>query len=279
MQASESQESQNQAQGGQIACLIGLGANLGDRAQTLNSAIAVMAGNSHLNRVAASAFYESAPIGGPPGQPPFLNAAATLRTSLPAGALLQRLHAIEADLGRTRGQQWSARTIDLDLLLYGEQVIETESLVVPHPRLPFRRFVLEPAVEVAADWVHPPTGRPLRELLERIDRRPIRIALGSDFAEAAGRIKAAVADHIRAGDVELIDLARADDSTTLAVLAEGQMRSSNMPALAIPSGDVALAITEITAAIEAIKDSPRRLPASAAAKPPADRQQPPGGPC
>ena len=100
------------------------------------------------------------PIGGPAGQEPFLNAAALLETSLPPAELLARLQRIELHLGRTRETRWAARTLDLDLLLYDNLVLNTPYLTLPHPRMAFRRFVLEPAAEVAPEMAHPRLAGP-----------------------------------------------------------------------------------------------------------------------
>jgi pantoate--beta-alanine ligase len=132
-----------------VTCLIGLGSNLGDRVGNLLAAIALLRQDPAISLQAVSSFVESAPVGGPEEQPYYFNGAATLATSLPAELLLERLLAVESKLGRVRGERFGPRTIDLDLLLYGEQIIETSTLQVPHPRLCERRFVLAPAAEIA----------------------------------------------------------------------------------------------------------------------------------
>lgn len=161
--------------------LVALGANLGDRRSSLARAGQLLAAHPAIHGLAISGFHETAPIGGPPGQDPFLNAAASLETTLSPDALYALLSQIEAQLGRTSAKRWSARTIDLDLLLYGEGVIDAAELQVPHPRMAFRRFVLEPAVEVAADAVHPLIGWTIGELLAHLNHAAPYVAVcGAD---------------------------------------------------------------------------------------------------
>jgi 2-amino-4-hydroxy-6-hydroxymethyldihydropteridine diphosphokinase len=112
-----------------------------------------------------SSFYETAPIGGPPGQGLFLNAAAVVETTLDAPALLRVLQEIETRFGRVRTVPWGERTLDLDLLLFGNTVLDTPELCVPHPRFAARRFVLEPLAEIAPDAIDPITTRTIAELL------------------------------------------------------------------------------------------------------------------
>lgn len=149
-------------------CLIALGSNLGDRAAILTRAVDRLSATPGITVLRVSRIYETAPSGGPPGQGPFLNAAAMLQTSLEPLALLAVLHNIEAELGRVRDVHWGARTLDLDLLLDGGRVINSPALTVPHPRMQTRRFVLEPAAEIAADMLHPVLRRTIGELLAEL---------------------------------------------------------------------------------------------------------------
>ena len=151
--------------------LIGLGSNLGDRRANLEGAIVALAVSPGVQIRWVSAFRDTEPVGGPPGQGPYLNAAAALETTLAPDELLRVLQAIEARFGRVRTVRWGERTLDLDLLLFGDRIIETAELTVPHPRLAERRFVLEPLVEVAPDAVDPRTGRTVSELLVELNRR------------------------------------------------------------------------------------------------------------
>jgi 2-amino-4-hydroxy-6-hydroxymethyldihydropteridine diphosphokinase len=143
---------------------VGLGANLGDREAMLRSALEQLAAEPRLELVGVSAFRDTAPVG-VVDQPRFLNAAAAVETALPARELLDRLLGIERRLGRTReGRRFGPRTIDLDLLLYGDERIDEPGLEVPHPRLHERLFALEPLADLDPDLVVPGRG-PLAHLV------------------------------------------------------------------------------------------------------------------
>jgi 2-amino-4-hydroxy-6-hydroxymethyldihydropteridine diphosphokinase len=179
------------------ACLIGLGSNVGDREGTMEAAVARLAAWPAVKILARSSWHDTAPIGGPSAQRSFLNGALTLETSLAAPELLAGLLEIEDQLGRRREQRWGPRTIDLDLLLYGDMVLDSPSLVVPHPRLSFRRFVLEPAVEVAAQMIHPKIGWSIARLLDHLNTSARRVTItgptGADTTRLAQRLAAATA--------------------------------------------------------------------------------------
>ena len=142
---------------------IALGSNLGDRERNLRKAVQQLA--AFVCDLQVSSFHETAPEG-VGVQPMFLNAAAVGNTRLPAQGLLAELLAIEQTLGRERPHWGAPRTIDLDLILYNGAVIDEPGLTVPHPRFRERRFVLEPLVELAADWIDPVSGRTVAALLE-----------------------------------------------------------------------------------------------------------------
>lgn len=158
-------------------CLIALGANLGDRAYSLARAVELLWAEPHVTVVACSRWHETAPVGGAPGQGLFLNGVVCLDTALTPEQLHGTLVRMEERLGRTRGERWSARTIDLDLLLYGNQAIATPRLVVPHPRMAFRRFVLAPAAEVAPEMIHPTIGWSIQQLLAHLSTALPYVAL------------------------------------------------------------------------------------------------------
>lgn len=152
-----------------IACL-GLGSNLGDRRATLAAALDALRAHPDVHALASSSLVETEPVGGPPGQGPFLNGAARVETDLAPRDLLALLKQIERDLGRSpAGPRWGPRTIDLDLLLYDDLRLDSPDLIVPHPRFRQRRFVLEPLAQVAPDARDPVTGLSVRDLLARLD--------------------------------------------------------------------------------------------------------------
>ena len=157
--------------------LICLGSNLGDRKAILDGAIAQLRQTPDLIVRAVSTYHETKPAGGPVGQRPFLNAAAALETTLEPIALLHRLQEIEADAGRVRTVRWGERTLDLDVLLFGAEIIDSPELRVPHPYMGVRKFVLVPLEEVGPDVRDPLTGRSIRELRANLDRRPSYVAL------------------------------------------------------------------------------------------------------
>jgi 2-amino-4-hydroxy-6-hydroxymethyldihydropteridine diphosphokinase len=137
---------------------VGLGSNLGDRERMLWGAVHMLAFNPEVDVVAVSSIRETDPVG-LVDQPRFLNAAAAVETELDPGALLELLLSVERELGRTReGARFGPRTIDLDLLLYGDEIVDEPGLTVPHPRLHERRFVLEPLEELDPDLVVPGWG-------------------------------------------------------------------------------------------------------------------------
>ena len=157
-----------------IAC-IGLGSNLGDRRATLEGAIAALTGTSGIHVQKISSFHETEPVGGPSGQAMYLNAAAVIETDLDPHGLLIALQKIETRFGRVRTIHWGERTLDLDLLLFADQIVSTTELTVPHPHLRVRRFVLEPLAEVAAETVDPVTKRSIADLLAELGGGPSRV--------------------------------------------------------------------------------------------------------
>jgi 2-amino-4-hydroxy-6-hydroxymethyldihydropteridine diphosphokinase len=181
-----------------VECLIALGSNLGDRAHALSGAVELIGGDELSTVLAVSRWQETPAIGGPAGQAAFLNGAARLATDRNPQELLELLRRVESALGRRRDVRWGPRTVDLDLLLYGDRVCgeqgcESAELTLPHPRMSFRRFVLEPAAEIAADLVHPLLKLSVGELLANLNRPGNGVTLAGATSELRRRIAAELA--------------------------------------------------------------------------------------
>ena len=172
------------SRGARETASVALGSNVGDREAHLRAAVEALSRLTATRWRDASRVYETQAVGGPQGQGPYLNAVVRLDTQLSAPALLGELLAIERGRGRARtpGVSFAPRTLDLDLLLYGQAQIEMPDLTVPHPRLASRRFVLVPLCDLAADELHPGCGESFARLLARLepgeDVRPVGPPLG-----------------------------------------------------------------------------------------------------
>ncbi len=142
---------------------VGVGSNLGDRWRSLALAVRRLRLEPRVKVLRASRVYDAEPVG--PPQPRYLNAVLEIETGLQPKALLALLQLIERTAGRRRGVRWSARTLDLDLLLYGDQVLEAPTLSLPHPALVSRRFVLAPLAELCPERIVPGTGATVAQLL------------------------------------------------------------------------------------------------------------------
>ena len=154
--------------GDTVTAYIGLGANTGDRGSNLYNAIARLSQVPGVAVRRLSRLMENPAVGGPEGSPPFLNGAAAVETTLGSHALMKALLQIENDLGRNRRDKWEPRPIDLDLLLYGDQIISSDDLMVPHPLMHERPFVLQPLAEIAPQVVHPTLQMSIGGLLENL---------------------------------------------------------------------------------------------------------------
>ncbi|WP_366657079.1 2-amino-4-hydroxy-6-hydroxymethyldihydropteridine diphosphokinase [Fodinicurvata sp. EGI_FJ10296] len=155
--------------------LLGLGANIGDRRQTIRAALDGLAPFARISAV--SALYETAPMY-VTDQESFINICAVVETDLAPRELLHAVKALERALGRMPSRRFGPRQIDIDIIMYGDAEIAEDDLQIPHPRVLERAFVLVPAVDVAADWIHPVAGRTIRGLAADLGESPDVVCVG-----------------------------------------------------------------------------------------------------
>lgn len=160
----------------EVEAYIAFGANLGNCHDTFVQARSALA-RGGVRVEASSPLYITQAVGGPADQPDYLNAVVRVKTVLSSTALLELCLRLENEGGRQRLQRWGARTLDLDLLLYGRQICDTDELVLPHPRLHLRRFVLEPLCALVPDGVHPVSGSTFARLLQQLPDAEQRVNL------------------------------------------------------------------------------------------------------
>lgn len=183
-------------------CLLALGSNVGDRRENLARATSAVASLPATWLLARSQWHETTPIGGPSGQGPFFNGSLLLDTRLSPGELSRALHDVEQSLGRRRVVRWDARLIDIDLLLFDRLQFKSPELVIPHPRMSFRRFVLEPACEIAGSMVDPTTGWTLAQLLRHLDKSPRYVAVTTSQTESAQRLARGICQALGSPQLE-----------------------------------------------------------------------------
>ncbi len=192
--------------------LVAFGANLGDPENTLEQVLERLAQDRRLRVLSASRPHQTQPVGNDDDQPSYTNAAILLEFDAGALELLELLQQVEKDFGRIRdsaGKRWKARPVDLDLILYGQEVISQGTIEVPHPRMSFRRFVLEPAFEVAADQVHPVSGLTIAELLQKLEKKYFFILLATspefDLKAIRNRLSETNSNHAVNWSEEILD--------------------------------------------------------------------------
>jgi 2-amino-4-hydroxy-6-hydroxymethyldihydropteridine diphosphokinase len=241
-------------------CLLAVGANLGDRSATLDQALAKISELPETQVLARSRWHETSPVGGPAGQASFLNGAILLDCELSPHELATSLQQIELSLGRDRQVRWDARIIDLDLLLFGDSVVDTPDLQIPHPRMSFRQFVLRPAVEIAGEMIHPISGWTLAGLLRQLTSGPRRISLICQENELRSWLEEEIQQHLATDSAKLaaIELTSGDllgsEPATLTICVEtirvGPAKVAG-PVLHLATDNRSMILQETLAAIDA----------------------------
>ncbi len=162
-------------------CAIALGSNLGNSLVTLEQSLKILSQTPGINLVAVSRWYLTKPIG--PPQPDYLNGCAILAVQQTPEELLVLLQAIELQFGRVRSREsrWGARTLDLDIILYDDLIINNSDLIIPHPRMRERAFVLVPLSEIAADWQEPVSQKAIAQLVSEIDCSGVELFQASEL--------------------------------------------------------------------------------------------------
>jgi 2-amino-4-hydroxy-6-hydroxymethyldihydropteridine diphosphokinase len=148
---------------------LGLGSNLGDRADNLRKALSVLDETDGITVITVSSCYETEPVGPVSDQDDFYNAVAEIETTLSPREVIACIKSVERQLGRVQGERWGPRVIDIDILLWNNSVLEGEGLTIPHPEMTTRAFVLTPLAEIAPDVVHPVARKSVAELASQLD--------------------------------------------------------------------------------------------------------------
>ncbi len=156
---------------------IALGSNIGDSLAILEAAIEILAQTPGIVLQAKSSWYRTKAVG--PPQPDYINGSAILQVEMMPEQLLETLLKVENQFGRVRRERCGPRTLDLDLLLYDDLILQTPNLQVPHPRMQQRAFVLVPLAEIASDWVEPISGRRIKELVKDVDCTEVELLVGN----------------------------------------------------------------------------------------------------
>ncbi|MDJ0799395.1 MAG: 2-amino-4-hydroxy-6-hydroxymethyldihydropteridine diphosphokinase [Calothrix sp. MO_167.B12] len=154
-------------------CAIGLGSNLGNSLETLEGALEILSQTPGIIIQKKSSWYQTKAVG--PPQPDYLNGCALLGVEILPQLLLETLLDVENKFGRVRQERWGPRTLDLDLLLYEDLILDTPTLKIPHPRMSDRSFVLVPLAEIIPDWVEPISGNTIQNLLTKVDSSDVRL--------------------------------------------------------------------------------------------------------
>jgi 2-amino-4-hydroxy-6-hydroxymethyldihydropteridine diphosphokinase len=246
-------------------CLVAFGSNLGDGAAIFTETLLRLFDSGTIDALHPSELVRTRAVGGSGQRLPFLNACIRFQTKLPMQAVFEKLVDIERQLGRKRVEHWGDRIVDLDLLLCGDRQHNDDQLVVPHPRMSFRRFVLYPASQIAADMIHPPSGLAIAGLLAHLDTRPNQIALASAQQPEYRSTGQLLSDCCAAHDwdfqpvYDVQTLANVSASAKLLMYADGidpqlfqQARQFSGPTLHLGRLDPRKAVIETEAAIQSM---------------------------
>ncbi|MGK7950949.1 MAG: 2-amino-4-hydroxy-6-hydroxymethyldihydropteridine diphosphokinase [Xenococcaceae cyanobacterium] len=161
-------------------CAIALGSNLGNSLDTVTNALKSLTNIPGIELMATSSWYQTKPIG--PPQPDYVNGCAVLQVQLQPAELLTLLQGIELQFGRVRTEKWGARTLDLDILLYDDLVMNTANLIIPHPYLTERAFVLLPLAEIAPNWLEPMSKKAIAQLAKEVDCTGVKLMKNNDIS-------------------------------------------------------------------------------------------------
>ncbi len=236
-------------------CLIAFGSNQGDSRAIHELVTKSLESSADIDLIAASSTIRTVPVGGSEGQNEYLNGVFRIRTKLDPRELHRQLMRMELKLGRAKRDRWDARIVDLDLLLFGDQIIAEQDLTVPHPRMSFRRFVLEPASKIAAEMVHPDSGLSINELLDRINQRENHLLWVSDRISQSRAIADQCGDILSDWSIEFVDsLPKKPHPIPKLVVREVGRQSlpTHAPILDVTGYSVERILIEIDAAIKAI---------------------------
>ncbi len=236
-------------------CLIAFGSNQGDSGAIHELVTKSFESSADIDLIAASSTIKTVPVGGRKGQNEYLNGVFRIQTTLDPRELHGQLMGMELKLGRAKRQRWDARIVDLDLLLFGDQIIAEQDLTVPHPRMSFRRFVLEPATEIAAEMVHPDSGLSISELLDRINQRENYLLWVTDRISQSRAIADQCGEILSDWTIEFVDsLPKQPNSIPKLVVRDvGRQRlPTQAPILDVTGHSVERILIEIDAAIKAI---------------------------
>lgn len=248
--------------------LIALGGNLGDVSAAFFTTLNALHAIPGVRVTAASRAYRTPAVGVDAGGA-FLNAAATLRTTLAPHALLDALQWCEAAAGRKPGVRWGPRPLDLDLILYGDRRIDEDRLTVPHPALGWRRFVLDPACEVAGDWSVPGGGR-LRDLRTALLARPLRIGVGGADDALRRRLRAELGPAFRATFERREPGVSPKRPPTALRIVRGGGGERRADVVTVPA-DPAAAVAAVREVLEAALPAPEPAPVGGAVRTPPSR--------